>query len=346
MKQFIFVGIILMGVILVIPSLLVVWFADDEPEQAAQEATASIDSLQQQEQTQSAQSAGGELTVSVFRSQSETIEEVDFESYIAGVVASEMPASYEKEALKAQALTARTYIIRQMTSPSDVNIPEGADVTDTVMHQVFQDQEELKARHGDNYEDMMAKIEEAVAETKGEVITFNGSPITATFFSTSNGYTENSEEYWENEIPYLRSVESPWDKESPRFNGERTFTVPEFESTLGVSVAGISGSAIGDITERTTGGRVGKVRFGDTEFTGREIRDKLELDSSDFTITRNGTEIVVTTRGWGHGVGMSQFGADGMAKEGKTYQDIIHHYYKDVQITEADNILGSFTAKK
>ncbi|WP_026691567.1 stage II sporulation protein D [Alteribacter aurantiacus] len=338
MKHVVIVGIILMGIILVIPSLLVVWHSGGQNEQATEEVMTSMDQVSLEETVEDLE---GELTVSVFRSQTETIEEVDFERYVAGVVASEMPASYEEEALKAQALTARTYIIRHLTNPGDASLPDGADVTDTVMHQVYQDEEQLKERHGDYYEEMMEKIKAAVAATKGEVITYQGNPITATFFSTSNGYTENSEEYWENEIPYLRSVESPWDKESPRFNGEQTFTVSEFEAALGVSV---SGDQVGSIVERTTGGRVGKVRVGSSEFTGREIRDALGLDSSDFSIQRQGNDIHVTTKGWGHGVGMSQFGADGMAKEGKTYKDIIHHYYKDVEITNADTILGGYVA--
>ncbi len=333
------VGLILMGIILVIPSILVVWFTSEEEAPVAQEAPA----LSESAEPVSSDMEDDSLTVSVFRAQKEEIEEVGFEDYIAGVVASEMPASYEKEALKAQALTARTYIIRHLTDPGDINLPDGADVTDTVNDQVYHNNEELKQRWPDDYDWMMEKIQEAVHETRGQVITYDGSPITATFFSTSNGYTENSEEYWPNEIPYLRSVESPWDTDSPRFEGEKVVSISDFEAELGVNVA--ETGEIGEVIERTTGGRVAKVRFGDKEFTGREIRDKLELDSSDFVWQRHGNDIVLTTKGWGHGVGMSQFGADGMAREGKNYQDIIHHYYQDVEITNAENLIETIVAK-
>ncbi|TMW72186.1 stage II sporulation protein D [Alteribacter natronophilus] len=336
MKPILFTGLILMGIILLLPSVLVVWLSEDDVHQEAVEVSASPENVQVPRDTEAG--GGDEPLVAVYRSQNEIVEHVDFETYVAGVVASEMPASYEMEALKAQALTARTYIVRQLMSPSDIHVPDGADVTDTVMHQVYQSEEELRQRFGADYDDMMGRIHEAVAATRGQVITYDGRPITATFFSTSNGYTENSEEYWENEIPYLRSVESPWDKESPRYDGEKIVSPGDMAEKLGVTIAGEGG--IGEIVERTTGGRVAKVRFGDKEFTGREIRDLLGLDSSDFSWERHGGDILFKTRGWGHGVGMSQFGADGMAREGKTYEQIIHHYYHNVEIEDTDDVIG------
>lgn len=274
--------------------------------------------------------------VSVFRSSSEIIEEVPLEKYIVGVVSSEMPASYDMEALKAQALTARTYLIRQLLDGHDLSLPEGADVTDTVLHQVYKNDEELRQLWGNEYEWKISRIQKAVLETEGQVITYEDEPITATFFSTSNGYTENSEEYWENEIPYLRSVASPWDTDSPRYKGGKQLTVEQFQQKFDVILAD---GELGEILSRTTGGRVAKVEIAGKSFTGREIRDALELDSSDFDWERKGNEIVVETRGWGHGVGMSQFGADSMAKSGKTYKEIINHYYYNVQIEEATSVL-------
>jgi len=274
--------------------------------------------------------------VSVFRSSSETIEEVPLEDYIVGVVSSEMPASYEMEALKAQALTARTYLIRQILDGNDINLPDGADVADTVLYQVYKNDEELKELWGNDYQWKISRIQKAVMETEGEVITYEKEPITATFFSTSNGYTENSEEYWENEIPYLRSVESPWDTESPRYKGEKHLTIDEFQQKLNVKLAD---GEVGNILARTTGGRVAKVDIGGKSFTGREVRDVLELDSSDFDWQRHGDNVVIETRGWGHGVGMSQYGADYMAKSGKSYQEIIEHYYYNVHIEEATSVL-------
>ncbi|PYZ92515.1 stage II sporulation protein D [Salipaludibacillus keqinensis] len=343
-KGFMLVLLIFMVGILVIPAILVTGFSNDSPmnEQSGimQEESGEKMTVQQEE-------AQGEIdtdmpleaqSVSVFRSSSEVIEEVPMEEYIAGVVASEMPASYEMEALKAQALTARTYLIRHLLDGQDLNLPDGADVTDTVMHQVYKSDEELQMEWDGDYEWRMSRVRQAVYETEGEVITYDQEPITATFFSTSNGYTENSEEYWENEIPYLRSVESPWDMDSPRYKGGLELSVEEFEERLQVQ---LGEGEVGEIISRTTGGRVAEVNVGGQVFSGREVRDALELDSSDFTWQRSGNQIMVETRGWGHGVGMSQFGADGMARSGKNYRDIIGHYYHGVEIQEASTFLAN-----
>lgn len=190
----------------------------------------------------------------------------------------------------------------------------------------------------------MKKIAEAVKATDGQVLTFDGAPIDATFFSTSNGFTENSEEYWSNTLPYLRSVESPWDLESPKFRNQTVMTVADVESKLGVKLP--NSPEIGKVISRTTGNRVAKVDIGGKVLSGKEVRDKLGLRSSDFTWELKGGNVVITTEGFGHGVGMSQYGANGMATEGKTYQDIVKHYYKGVEISEADSMLTKVTAKK
>lgn len=187
----------------------------------------------------------------------------------------------------------------------------------------------------------MTRIEEAVNATAGEVITHDGDPITASFFSTSNGYTENVEDYWKTSLPYLRSVESPWDQDvSPRFNNTVTLTVGDVETALGVSLPEFGDFA--PITERTEGGRVAEVSIGEHTFHGREIREALGLDSSDFDWHREGNEVIVETRGWGHGVGMSQYGADGMAKDGRNYEEIVTHYYQDIQIDDTTQAAESY----
>ncbi|WP_184665028.1 stage II sporulation protein D [Texcoconibacillus texcoconensis] len=336
MKKAVLSSVALAGVILFIPSILVTVFSDDEemfvtPEATVQSSEAvngKVEKLELEEYTEDG------MTVSVYRSQTEGIDEVPLESYIVGVVASEMPASFEMEALKAQALTARTYIYEQLLNSGDIHLPNGADVTDTVTHQVYKSKEELKEEWEDDYNWKIARIKQAVFETGGEVITYEGEPITASFFSTSNGYTENAHEYWENEIPYLQTVESPWDTESPRFENEQTIHRTEIEEALGVRLP--EGNTIGEIRSQTSGERVDEVVISGQTFSGRDVREALELDSSDFTWVRDGDEITITTKGWGHGVGMSQYGADGMAKEGHSYQDIIHYYYEGVDIKEPE----------
>ena len=337
MKRLIVIGTILCTIILILPAVMVLF--SKEKEINIQNVAATSYTIEDNK----IESNSHDISVSVYRSNQNAIENVPLEEYVIGVVASEMPVQFEMEALKAQALTARTFIVKQMLTPTDINIPNNAMVTDTILHQVYKNNTELKEQWGNDYEWKMARIKEAVIATEGQILTFDGQPITASFFSTSNGYTENSEDYWQNQIPYLRSVESPWDKDSPRYQGQTKLTTKEFEDKLGVSLP--QGNTIGEIVERTSSNRVAKVKINNTVLTGRDIREKLDLDSTDFSWRRAGSEIIIETKGWGHGVGMSQYGADGMAKEGKKYTDIIKHYYQGVSISKIDPFVGKFTAK-
>ncbi len=339
LKPIIVLTSVLFVMVLMVPTLLVMPFVDKESGQLAEELK-----TKQEVQTQ-VEVAESPIDVAVYRHKQEMIENIPLEDYIVGVVASEMPADFELEALKAQALAARTYILRQLLADEKLGTPNGADVTDTEQHQVYKSPEELKAiwDSGD-FDWKMEKIKQAVAETAGNVLTYNNAPIVASYFSTSNGYTENSEEYWPNEIPYLRSVESPWDVDSEKYLSQVTLTVQEFQSMLGVTLG--NDGAVGKIIARTTGNRVSTVDINGKQLSGREVRDTLKLRSSDFNWERKGDNIIITTKGFGHGVGMSQYGANGMALEGKSYTQIISHYYKDVQIASADQYLNKVTAKK
>lgn len=257
------------------------------------------------------------VDVEVVRSDTQETESVPLEEYVSGVVAAEMPASFEKEALKAQAVAARTFILTQTL--------KGQNVTDTVDDQVFKDEEDQKSMWGDDFEANKKKIEAAARETEGEILVYDGQPITAAFFSSGNGQTENAEEYWQSETPYLVSVASPWDASAPNFEQELVLTKQDVEQKLNVSLP--SSGAVGTITDKTAGGRIGSILIDGKSFTGRDIRETLALPSADFHMTVQGSDVTVTTRGYGHGVGMSQYGANGMAKEGKNYKDITAHYY-------------------
>ncbi|MDF2946769.1 MAG: stage sporulation protein [Bacillales bacterium] len=319
-----FVVAILAVVILLIPSLVVL------PYRAG--PVNKIDSIpvNTTEKVNSPKPIKGKVVeVAVYRAALAKTEKLPIDDYLVGVVAAEMPADFELEALKAQALTARTFIMKRMKGPQDTGLPGGAIVSDTVDHQVYKNKNELKKIWGSEYEWKLNKITAAVRATSGQIITYNDEPITASFFSTSNGYTENSEDYWANKFPYLRSVKNPWDEDSPKFLHQKLVLIKDFEKILGVS---IKGKSIGVIKARTEGHRVKEVSIGSKVFTGREIREKLDLKSSDFTWVKKDEYIVITTKGYGHGVGMSQYGANGMAKKGKTYEEIIDFYYKDVKI--------------
>ncbi|WP_337103930.1 stage II sporulation protein D [Paenibacillus sp. YIM B09110] len=283
-----------------------------------------------------------DLIIHVYLTKEKRIENVPLETYVRGVVAAEMPIDFEIEALKAQAVAARTYIVRRLIQgqgdDTDMSL-HGADVTDTVQHQVYTPLALLEGQWGKvERKTNMAKLSKVINETRGLVITYEGEPIEAAFFSTSNGYTENSEDYWTQQIPYLRSVESPWDKAiSPKYKETVKLKLTEFHKKLGVKRKGFAKSSI-RVIERTEGNRISKIRIGDKVFTGREVREKLELASSQFTWSVKGDFITITTYGYGHGVGMSQWGANGMAQEGADVAAILGHYYSSTTVEQASKL--------
>ncbi|MBM7571298.1 stage II sporulation protein D [Aquibacillus albus] len=323
--------------ILVVPTLIVLPFI--------QSAEVEKETVSEQKEIEEViiEASDSPFSVHVFRSNKETTESVPLEDYVTRVVASEMPADFELEALKAQALTARTYIVNYLMHKEENSLPGNADVTDTVQHQVYKSDQELREQWGTDYNWKINKIRQAVAATMGEIVTYEGEPITPAFFSTSNGYTEDSEKYWQNELPYLRSVESPWDEESPKYLDQKIFTIEQVENALGINLAQSNGSFQ---MERTKSNRVASIALGGKTFTGRDVREKLDLNSSDFEIKQKGDHLVFTTKGYGHGVGMSQYGANGMAKEGETYKDIISYYYQGAEVDQVDYNAPKLAAKK
>jgi stage II sporulation protein D len=200
----------------------------------------------------------------------------------------------------------------------------------------------MKRLRKDN-EEGWRKVEEAVKNTENEIIVYRGEPIEALFFSTSNGYTENSEEVFPNKLPYLRSVASPWDKErSPRAIEKVEMPLAEFYRKLGVdSIAAIAsrkGESTLRIMEWTRGKRVKEMVAGSKRLTGEEVRQKLELRSAAFDWTIDKNKIILTTYGSGHGVGMSQWGAEGMAQAGKTADQIVEYYYSGARVEKVSKL--------
>lgn len=245
------------------------------------------------------------------------VESVDLDTYLLGVVAGEMPASFEVEALKAQVVASRTFVYKR-----------GLEVDNTTNTQVYLTDEKMRENWQDQYEDKKAKIQQAVVETQGQVMMYQGQYVSALFFSSSNGYTENCNDYFIGEaVPYLRSVESPWDASiDPKFTREKSFTTSEIQTKFNCS------STDFHIISYKESGRVEKLSVDGKEYTGREVRELLALSSSSFTISRDGDTYTFTCTGSGHGVGMSQYGAQGMALEGYGYQDILNHYYTGIEI--------------
>ncbi|NMO98165.1 stage II sporulation protein D [Paenibacillus lemnae] len=295
--------------------------------------------------------AAEEPVVSVYLTRTDTTESLPLERYLVGVVAAEMPAEFQLEALKAQAIAARTYIVQRLRSGDTSGVPEGkGQVSDTVAHQAYISEAVLKKDWKDaGREHDLQKLQQAVKETRGIVMTYQGEPITASFFSTSNGYTENSEDYWSSEIPYLRSVESPWDKEiSPKYKTVVTMTRQELITRLGLSGSAVpvslssqdkNSASLLNILSYTEGKRVQEARVGTRTFSGREIREKLDLRSSQFNWSIQDGEVEIVTYGYGHGVGMSQYGAEGMAREGYKAKEILRHYYTGISFAETAKLL-------
>jgi stage II sporulation protein D len=331
-RYLLFLLTVLPILLIVLPAGIVLYFSPN----------ASVAVPAQSEQGKTASTAP-QPEVKVYRSEKQKTETIPLERYIEGVVAAEMPAEFELEALKAQALAARTYIVRRLAEGKFEDVPQGAEVLDTVQHQKYLDDEELKAIWKENYDVKRERIRQAVKGTAGMIVTFEGKPIDATFFSTSNGFTENANEYWNQSIPYLRSVASPWDRESPKYQAVTEMSLADFEQKLGVSLdaQAISTGTFYSVIERTTGNRVGRVQIGNKVFTGKEVREKLGLNSTAFAMTLKNNSLQITTQGYGHGVGMSQWGANGMAKEGKRAEQIIKYFYQGVSLEDYHKILPS-----
>ena len=265
------------------------------------------------------------IKVRVKRSSGE-VESVPLEDYVVGVVSGEMPASFEVEALKAQSVASRTYVLKKILS----NKNSDYDVVDTVNNQVYLDDYELKVKWGENYSKYNKKVREAVNDTRGEYLEYNGEVITAMYFSTSNGYTEDSGVAFETSLPYLKSVESKWDEEvASVFYKSNSISLQEFYEKLGLEY---NKELNVEILEKSDSNRVVRLKINRVEFRGRDVYTKLGLRSCDFEFIQVGSNVEINTKGYGHGVGLSQYGALGMAKEGYNYKEILEHYYVGVKL--------------
>ena len=262
-------------------------------------------------------------------SESKEIIELSMDDYIFGVVASEMPALYHEEALKAQAVAAYTFTLKRI----EENKNEDYDITDDIsINQSYSSAEELKKRWGENAAVYTEKIKKAVSDTSGQKLVYDGEIITAVYHAISSGKTENSEEIWSKKLPYLQSVQSEWDKEEENFKSSISVTDEEFKKALSsVTFSGDKNDYIKDIT-KTSAGSVKSLKICNKTFSGEEIRKLFSLRSANFEITPTDSGFTFNVSGYGHGVGMSQTGANYLAKEGKTYKEILAHYYKGAEI--------------
>ena len=263
------------------------------------------------------------LSVRVMRDKTNEIEDVPLESYVMGVLAGEMPIEFDVEALKAQSVAARSYVLKEIEKNKDKDY----DVVDTVMNQVYLDEFQLKEKFSD---EEINKLKSVVNSTRGEYLTYNNDIAQTLFFSTSTGKTENSEEIFQESLPYLRSVDSTWDEEvSPVFNDQEEYSLQDFLSRLNLKY---NKKITTKVLETTSTGRIKKIQINESVFSGSDIYSKFKLRSTYFNIEQQDDLIIIHTKGFGHGVGMSQYGALAMAKRGYKYDEILSYYYQGTEI--------------
>ena len=264
-----------------------------------------------------------------------TVQTMTVSDYLLGVVSAEMPASFEPEALRAQAVCARTYALCRAERNS--HSAEGADVcADSSCCQAYISPADAAARWGAHASEYTAKLSAAVADTDGQVLTYGGSLIQAVFFSSAAGATEDAAAVWGSALPYLVSVDSPEGDEVPNYRSTVALSPDEVKALaegagLGCDLSGDPAGWFSGLT-RTASGRVATLSLGGVSLTGGAARNLFSLRSASFDVGYAGGAFTFSVTGYGHGVGLSQYGANAMAKEGASWRDIVEHYYTGVTI--------------
>ncbi len=278
-------------------------------------------------------------TLKVLDFTSGQVLEIPLEDYVIGAVMAEMPASYHKEALKAQAVAARTYAIRQREkqkiAPDELLM--GADISnDSTKYQAYFTPEQAKSFYGESYDTCLDIVASAVRETEGEVLFYDGEPIVAAFHSTSGGRTESAAVVWGSEIEYLVPVDCSDDEQSPAYHGEKVFSDEELCGIISAKYPDADFSGEPDdwiiIGDRSSSGTVTELSAGGEIISGTAFRSLLGLKSANFDIEHSDGQFTVTTKGNGHGVGMSQYGANAMANDGADYKEILMHFYTGAEL--------------
>ena len=267
-------------------------------------------------------------TVVTLQNLAGNLQQMSLEDYLTGVVLAEMPADFEEEALKAQAVVARTYTRRRMDSPKH---GEAALCMDSGCCQGYLSAAEYLGKGGTQAS--IDKVRRAVTATDGHVLVYDGALIDATYFSCSGGRTEDAAAVWGQDVPYLQAVESPGEEAAPRFSDQAEFSAAELAALLGLQNDGDPADWFGAVTY-TGGGGVDTILIRGQEFTGTALRKALGLRSTAFTVSVRGTTVTFTTRGFGHRVGMSQYGAQAMAQAGSGYEEILAHYYTGAELAQ------------
>ena len=265
---------------------------------------------------------------------------MNIEEYLYGVLSSEMPSTFNEEALKAQAIAARTYVIYKIENNIKSGHKNAVVCTNSYHCQAYTSYENLKKTKGEDWiKSDYSKIKKVVDSTKGQILTYDGKAILPLYFSTSSGKTENSVDVFSTQYPYLVSVDSPYEENSPKYlttySVEKSKFIKYIKNTypkLNISLDKLDDEI--EIESRTEGGCVKTIKVGNIKMSGISMRKIFNLNSANFTINCNNNEVKFTVKGYGHGVGMSQWGAEGMAQKGYKYYDILFHYFKGSDIKD------------
>lgn len=282
----------------------------------------------------------GQLPVAVYFPDQRKTVTLPLSAYLVGVGAGELSPEFHNEAMKAVMVAARTYTIRRMRrfGGAGCELAPGADICASPAHgQAYLDYPGLEAKVGRAAaQRFWRRLQEAERSTRGLIVTYGGEPIDAIYHSNSGRWTEDAQAVWGQAVPYLRPVPDPWGREAPNYEQSRTYSLQSLARALGVqelSLPAAGGSRPLVVTGQTPGGRAAEVRVGDSlRLTGAEFRARLGLRFTDFTLAWGDGEVVITTRGYGHGVGLSQWGANGLARRGATYEQILGHYYPGTRV--------------
>lgn len=262
--------------------------------------------------------------INILVKDNEEVKSLNLDDYLLGVLAAEMPASFEMEALKAGAVASRTYALYKMKNKN-----QDYDILASTSNQAYVDINSMKDKWLNNFDKYKNKLKQAISDTKDEVMFYNEEIIEAYYFSMSNGKTEEAENVFKENLPYIKSVDSVWDNETiNNFIYQKEISKEEFCHNLEINDC--QNIIITDI-KKDSSNRIASLRINNKFYEGTIIRTKLNLRSTDFEIDIK-DKITITTKGYGHGVGLSQYGANGMAKEGKNYQEILNYYYNDILI--------------
>ncbi len=268
--------------------------------------------------------------ISLYLHEKDQTVRLKFEEYLTGAVAAEMPASFEMEALKAQVVCARTYAVKKLIEQR--SYPQQADLSDDIKAcQAYISPADFRRANPQHYQDLSARIKQAVDETRGEIMLCDGEPIDALYHSTCGGQTEDAGEVWLQDLPYLDSVKCKYCAGSKHYSTVQVFSVQQIEADIGIDY---DENLEIKVLKTTASGRIKELSINHLILSGEEFRRKLNLPSNWLQFKKDQEKIIIESRGYGHGVGMCQYGANGMAKETADYHEILRHFYGDIQFNK------------